>query len=595
MSGNVNRFLKFEYLLPPLFFAAAFLFLLQPVGAEQDFWWHLSTGKWIWEHGTLPDYDPFSLFATHRPAGSELLVLKGYWLSQSIYYLLYLAGGLTAVCILGTAAMVATIFLVWRILLLRNIPDTISLIALAPAVAAMGFFSEHRPQQFSFLFFALLLYLLELIVSNLEQKGHMGVPAYLVPLLILLWAQMHPGYAVAFPLLVIYLVAARTIRKRHPSGRNTPLSRPFFGFLLLVVASMAATLAAPNGPAALVDIFGSIYKLFLDSRTDALVFTTIDHHSPWEVADVFGVWYWRLLLSSLIVALISCLACFRSLPGRCTASVVVYALLSLVAFRFGMFFFISGATVTGYFLLLLIRKVQSRYASVACSVATFFLILSFLLSGARHGLIARGSFTQSLVSDRAVSFLLASNIPGAVANPYSWGGYLMWRIWPHYRIFSDQRGLEALRGSARYDDVMFMDDTSILDRLNINAVVMNYVDPLNASVYYGFITLMESGTWDLVYYDDISAIFARSGPGLLLPALKKSALEQEMTATLLQWMKNSPDDAVPCLLLGQVAFWRGNFPEAARYFNTAAARNPGDGRARSWLDALKSAGGGRNR
>lgn len=591
----MNRFLKSEYLLPPIFFAAAFLYLLQPVGAEQDFWWHLSTGKWIWEHGALPDCDPFSLFATPRPAASEMLVLKGYWLSQIIYYLLYLAGGLTAVCILGATAMVATIFLVWRILLVRNIPGTVSLIALVPAVAAMGFFSEHRPQQFSFLFFALLLYLLERIVSNLEQRGHLGVQAYFVPLLILLWAQMHPGYAVAFPLLVIYLVASRTIRKNDSSGRNTPLSRPFFRFFLLVVASMAATLAAPNGPAALVEIFGSIYKLFLDSRTDAFAFTTIDHHPPWEVADVFGVWYWRLLLSSFIVALISCLACFRSLPGRCTASVVVYALLSLVAFRFGMFFFISGATVTGYVILLLMRKVQSRYASVACGVATICLMLPFLLSGARHGLIARGSFTQSLVSDRAVSFLLSSNIPGAVANPYSWGGYLMWRIWPHYRIFSDQRGLEALRGSARYDDVMFMDDTSILDRLDINAVVMNYVDPLNASVYYGFITLMESGIWDLVYYDDISAIFARSGLERRLPPLKKSALEQEMTGALLQWMGQSPDDAVPCLLLGQVAFWRGNFPEAERYFNAAAARDPGDGRARSWLDALKSAGEGRNR
>lgn len=591
----MNRFLKSEYLLPPIFFAAAFLYLLQPVGAEQDFWWHLSTGKWIWEHGALPDCDPFSLFATPRPAASEMLVLKGYWLSQIIYYLLYLAGGLTAVCILGATAMVATIFLVWRILLVRNIPGTVSLIALVPAVAAMGFFSEHRPQQFSFLFFALLLYLLERIVSNLEQRGHLGVQAYFVPLLILLWAQMHPGYAVAFPLLVIYLVASRTIRKDDSSGRNTPLSRPFFRFFLLVVASMAATLAAPNGPAALVEIFGSIYKLFLDSRTDAFAFTTIDHHPPWEVADVFGVWYWRLLLSSFIVALISCLACFRSLPGRCTASVVVYALLSLVAFRFGMFFFISGATVTGYVILLLMRKAQSRYASVACGVATICLMLPFLLSGARHGLIARGSFTQSLVSDRAVSFLLSSNIPGAVANPYSWGGYLMWRIWPHYRIFSDQRGLEALRGSARYDDVMFMDDTSILDHLDINAVVMNYVDPLNASVYYGFITLMESGIWNLVYYDDISAIFARSGLERRLPPLKKSALEQEMTGALLQWMGQSPDDVVPCLLLGQVAFWRGNFPEAERYFNAAAARDPGDGRARSWLDALKSAGEGRNR
>src|SRR5262245_29868074 len=48
------------YLLPSIF-------ILQPVIADPDIWWHLQAGKWILDHGTVPLTDPFSTFWENKP------------------------------------------------------------------------------------------------------------------------------------------------------------------------------------------------------------------------------------------------------------------------------------------------------------------------------------------------------------------------------------------------------------------------------------------------------------------------------------------------------------------------------------------------
>jgi hypothetical protein len=219
-------------------------------------------------------------------------------------------------------------------------------------------------------------------------------------------------------------------------------------------------------------------------------------------------------------------------------------------------------------------------------MTTVCLSLGLLVTGMRTGVIANGTFTPSLISDQAVRFLLESGIHGGVANPYSWGGYLIWRTWPKYRIFRDQRLLGGQKGYDRYNQVMFMEETAVLDRMRINAVIINPADPVTASVYYGFITLMESGGWDLVYYDDIAALFCRSSQVTHLPRLNKGDLVQNVIASLLQWEAKSPSDPTSRLLLGQIRLWQENFAEARRCFTTAAALDSHDERPRKWLEAL---------
>ena len=49
-----------------------------------DTWAHWKFGQWIWEHGRLPERDPFSLYSDRSHP-----LLNTLWLSQLTCYLLY--------------------------------------------------------------------------------------------------------------------------------------------------------------------------------------------------------------------------------------------------------------------------------------------------------------------------------------------------------------------------------------------------------------------------------------------------------------------------------------------------------------------------
>ena len=56
-----------------------------------DFFWHLTTGRWIVQHHALPVYDPFALASAHVPW------INGEWLYQVALYGVWSLVGLQAI------------------------------------------------------------------------------------------------------------------------------------------------------------------------------------------------------------------------------------------------------------------------------------------------------------------------------------------------------------------------------------------------------------------------------------------------------------------------------------------------------------------
>src|SRR5437899_1081720 len=70
-----------------------------PPTYDSDFWWHLRTGQYIVEHRVLPVSDPFSFTTAGAPLTypgetvTRRFNLTHEWLSQTLLYLVYRAGG----------------------------------------------------------------------------------------------------------------------------------------------------------------------------------------------------------------------------------------------------------------------------------------------------------------------------------------------------------------------------------------------------------------------------------------------------------------------------------------------------------------------
>ena len=133
---------------------ASSLFLIQSV-KDGDFFWHLKTGEWILQNGSLPSEDFFAHTSPKTYTKWQHFVLTSYWLSQVIYSLFHLAGGMNGIILFRF--FIASMFI--YVLLKRNQGDMIVYIALVMIfmVNLLSFFPLERPHVFSFLFFAILL------------------------------------------------------------------------------------------------------------------------------------------------------------------------------------------------------------------------------------------------------------------------------------------------------------------------------------------------------------------------------------------------------------------------------------------------------
>ena len=192
-------------LLTALLFIAVFTMAVR-VPADTDTWWHLATGRYIVESRTIPLADPFS----HTRLGVPWI--DAAWLAQIVLYGLYAVGGWAGLS-LGVAALVTLAF----VLVHRQSQGNPYLRALGVVVGAItsSVIWAARPQLVSFLLAALVAYLLD------GYKRRRGKLLPWLPLVTLVWANAHAGYAIAFILMMCYLLGEGLKR-----GKPQPLISP---------------------------------------------------------------------------------------------------------------------------------------------------------------------------------------------------------------------------------------------------------------------------------------------------------------------------------------------------------------------------------
>src|SRR5262245_4210293 len=74
---------------------------------DTDFWWHLKTGEWILQEGTVPQVDLY----TFTEVGTEWIDL--HWGFQLFITLLYRLGGANLVIFMKAAVITAAVAVAW--------------------------------------------------------------------------------------------------------------------------------------------------------------------------------------------------------------------------------------------------------------------------------------------------------------------------------------------------------------------------------------------------------------------------------------------------------------------------------------------------
>jgi len=493
-------------LLAALLPVSLFVLAAQPQ-TDPDLWWHLRTGQWILENRAIPQSDPFSftMLGTHWVAHE--------WLADIGLYLLYQAGGLTALSLATALVVTATFMSVYfRSALRPHVAVFTTLLAALTAAAVWG----PRPAMLTMLFSALTLTVLRR--AQLNSRWLWSLPALFV-----LWANVHSGFFLGLVIVSATLLGEIVEQwlARHtfangdgdtghvpaPAGERLLPTRTLAAALVL---STAASALNPNGLELLAYPFFTL-------TSKAMQTYIVEWHSP----DFHDLRF--LPLAALLLLLLLSFALSKRRPTAADLIVLLgLGYESLVSLRNIPLFAIVAAPVLVGQIAALICAAGDRSIAVAADapatgtvpVPRMMLILNWTLlvlfvlvallrivSG-----FARPDPVAKEFPVKAADYLLSAEPAGPLLNSYNFGGYLIWRLYPAYPVFIDGRA--AVYGDAFMDEYYSRmwqghgDWREYLNRFKIRLVLMETNGTL-ASL------LRTEPGWMLVHEDDVAVVFQR--------------------------------------------------------------------------------------
>ena len=119
-------------------------------------------------------------------------------------------------------------------------------------------------------------------------------------------------------------------------------------------------------------------------------------------------------------------------------------------------------------------------------------------------------FLPNKMPVQAVDWLQKNPQDGNMFNHFIWGGYILYRMWPHETVFID--GQTDFYGEAlmrEYFDVINLNTNweSILDRHDVSWMII----PRNEALAK-YLFSVNDDAWHVIYQDDTAAIFRRDLP-----------------------------------------------------------------------------------
>ncbi len=478
-----------QRLLIILLFTSIFVMAAQEV-TNTDLWWHLASGRYIWERRGVPLYDPFS----HTAFGRRWI--DHSWLSQVVIYGVYRAAGFGGLAFLAAALITLAFVLVFLYspghLYIRVFATLLG--ALASAVTW-----EMRPHIFSFLFTALFLFILHL------YKGRRGNYLPLLPVLMLIWANCHSGYIAGLIVLAVF-IAGEGIKSLLGSAEERLQREEIRQLAMVALATLAVVALNPN-----------TFRLYLYPLQTARIGPLQDFISEWASPNFhrlqFHPFIWVALLSLLALGMagrradltdLLYLSTFGYMSLLAARNIPLFALVATpTSVRYGSEAWLAWRDRRGS------RRNQPCYPSGLLVLNWLLLLLA--VAGVLFWVTPTLSVSANLRAQekvlpfQATAFLAQADLPKELFNSYNWGGFLIWQLYPRYRVFVDGRtdlyGEEVLEEylKAYWASSQWREP---LEKYNINSIVIEK-DSTFATV------LAESSDWQQVYADELAVVFVR--------------------------------------------------------------------------------------
>jgi hypothetical protein len=462
---------------------------LRPI-ADPDFWWHLRTGQYIVQMVAIPHADPFSYTKVGQPW------ITHEWLSEIIIYAIFRLGGYGLLIFVFSLIITGAFLLTYLRSPAESRPYVAGFVLLLGAISTAPTWGV-RPQMLSLLLASLFLFLLD----RYRRGGNLN---YLIPLpiIMLAWVNLHAGYFLGLVLIGVYIAGGAidllvAVLFKGEQAEPAPPLKFIISLSITLGACILVTLANPNG----VQIIIYPFQTLTSSSMQQFI-------QEWFSPD-FHQLIWQPL-AWLILALIGAgMISKKSISSANILLTLGFGYATLISMRNIPFFALAAIPV-------LAEQVDSLVkipATVDSPSRLFRIMVPILLVGI---LLVTGLRFVQVVQQQpkteaenfpkaAVDWLQTHTPAGEIFNSYNWGGYLIWRLYPQYRVFIDGR-------ADVYGDAFIFNYMSIYDakpgwqaKLNdqgIQTVLVETDAPLANA-------LRQSPGWHVSFTDKSSTIFMK--------------------------------------------------------------------------------------
>ena len=515
---DITKTTNYDRILVLLFIGFFVLLNISKLNGEDDFFWHISTGKYIVENKVVPDVDVFGFITQGQPW------IPFEWLWDVNAYLIYSFTGFYGLYIINTIIGLLLFSIFFFLFRKFDIPLPLNIFALIILSLAIRYRLEIKPHMISYLFFTFLLsILISFRYLNLNKKY-----LFIIPVIFLLWANFHMGVSLGLLLFGIFILI--TIYEHfinHLYQRQL-----IYQLLLIFLLSVIAMLINPH------HIYTYIYAY--KHTQMKLIDSIYEWMSPFHqnfLGKFFNILYILFLFGFLPVL-------FHYYKRKNYFFILIYlvfGLYSLTAVRFTIEFIIVALIPLTLIIKSYLLKNQKRIFYISKAILPRVIVSGLLIL--MIVLIPNGKLFRVLgfakvfgigiyeetFPVKVFDFIKQNNIQQIGERPYNsidYGGFFIWNFWGK-KNFIDSRNL---------NDSIYFSFVTIYNRLAgyeklISQFAFDYFIVFQPTPYAGNTIQMidasvgtfldksiinylsqKDDEWKLIYWDDKTHLFVKNEP-----------------------------------------------------------------------------------
>jgi tetratricopeptide (TPR) repeat protein len=480
---------------------------------EPDLWWQLATGDWILANKSIPTTDVFS----YSYFGTKWVNIK--WGFEVLISLCTKAFGFEFIYVIQALVTIALLYFILKLVNLINKPfidktwaNSLVLLCSFLFLAASSYRIIGRPEMFSHLFTVIFIYLLTLYKNKKPL-------IYLLPIIQLIWTNMHEAFGTGIVIIGIYVFAA-WVEYFIDKNKEKPIH-----ISLAFIFSIAVISINPYGFEMLTRPFEIFSQLSTNKYTTEL--SNYSTHEYWQTNTYFTLGF--LIISFIGMLLI---AFEKSNENKLKhiinqfglaniLLIIAFTILASSAYRNLIFLNIVLLPFTINSMLKIFdfigKKVKFKTPFLLISFVTILVGIVFYISIVSNQFykINKVSHTYGLQFSSlqnpagAVQFLKTNNLENkTIFTDYLSSSYLLYKLNPNFKTLIDLRDLDVFPDSffqknaeayANYESYKKLDE-----QYNFKAAVI-----LNSQFKRLQIGLYNDSNYTLCYFDPLVSVFVK--------------------------------------------------------------------------------------